>query len=206
MKEHPFTIKTLEVGRGPHSHDSQTRGRMTMNQGSEKQSIEGDATGRREMLRRSLYAGLIAASGGLMGAGCSGGGEGSGGEGGGADGGAAGEDAGGAAQLTLDLTTPQYEALQQPGGAVKISVKEESHPVIVIRTSESEATALGSRCTHQGCEVGMPKDGRISCPCHGSTFNVSGENVSGPAPSALTSYEAAVDGSTITIQGLTHQS
>jgi nitrite reductase/ring-hydroxylating ferredoxin subunit len=59
--------------------------------------------------------------------------------------------------VVLDLTLEANKALQNVGGAQKvINVPGQVLPVIVIRKSETEFIAVSSRCTHQGCEIGLP--------------------------------------------------
>lgn len=41
--------------------------------------------------------------------------------------------------------------------------------------------AMTAVCTHLGCTVGAPVASLITCPCHGSQYNLSGGNVLGPA-------------------------
>ena len=55
-------------------------------------------------------------------------------------------------------------------------------------------------CTHAGCDVDYDR-GRddLTCRCHGSSFNLAGMNLSGPAPSPLRVYAAALDGNTLTV-------
>jgi cytochrome b6-f complex iron-sulfur subunit len=42
-------------------------------------------------------------------------------------------------------------------------------------------------CTHLGCTVNAVETG-YSCPCHGSRYDLEGNNVAGPAPSPLDFY------------------
>jgi nitrite reductase/ring-hydroxylating ferredoxin subunit len=64
---------------------------------------------------------------------------------------------GGENGVVLDLTLDANKALQNTGGALKVNnVPGQNLPVIVIRTSETEFVAVSSRCTHQGCEIGLP--------------------------------------------------
>ncbi|MBW1781700.1 MAG: Rieske (2Fe-2S) protein [Deltaproteobacteria bacterium] len=46
----------------------------------------------------------------------------------------------------------------------------------------SDMFALSARCTHLGCTLNYDAAARrFICPCHGSTFTISGKRVSGPA-------------------------
>ena len=100
---------------------------------------------------------------------------------------------------TIDLTDPKNAALQNAGGALKFNVSGQSRPVIVIRKSTTEVLALSSICTHQGNEVGLPSGGTITCPVHGSVFDLSGNRIAGPAPdgSRLTEIASNLEGDKI---------
>jgi cytochrome b6-f complex iron-sulfur subunit len=43
-------------------------------------------------------------------------------------------------------------------------------------------------CTHLGCTVNAVETG-FSCPCHGSTYDLEGLNIGGPAPSPLVYFQ-----------------
>ncbi len=46
--------------------------------------------------------------------------------------------------------------------------------------------ALYWRCTHLGCTVPWrPDEDRFHCPCHGSIYERTGQNIAGPAPRPL---------------------
>gem|GEM_PF-450571 len=56
--------------------------------------------------------------------------------------------------------------------------------------------AIGNRCTHMGCLIsdGTLRGERVTCPCHGSTFNVrTGAVVKGPAEKSEPVYEVKVE-------------
>ena len=56
--------------------------------------------------------------------------------------------------------------------------------------------AIGSQCTHLKCQV-QPRGGFISCKCHGSTFQIDGRVIRGPASQPLRRYVVqVVDGLT----------
>jgi len=82
------------------------------------------------------------------------------------------------------------------GGGIVLSKDE------LVLTQDADGTVHGfsAVCTHQGCTVDSVKDGVISCPCHGSTFDArTGAVVSGPASRALPTITVAVrDGSIFT--------
>jgi Rieske Fe-S protein len=63
-------------------------------------------------------------------------------------------------------------------------------------------TAYGLACTHAGCKVGaQDKDHIMSCPCHGSAFNVAdGSPTKGPAKKPLAGIKLEVkDGAVMAV-------
>ncbi len=103
--------------------------------------------------------------------------------------------------ITIDLTKQEYAALAQTGGAVKIpNPNDKKRPIIVSRISDTGVAAFSSKCTHFGCEVPLPVNGVIKCPCHGSLFDASGKVTHGPAKRDLAAFSATLDGSTVTIK------
>jgi nitrite reductase/ring-hydroxylating ferredoxin subunit len=44
---------------------------------------------------------------------------------------------------------------------------------------------MEARCTHLGCRIDKVKDGKLVCPCHGSTFDMTGKPIKGPANKSL---------------------
>ena len=69
-------------------------------------------------------------------------------------------------------------------------------PVVVYRHSNENFTALWSECTHQNCEV-KPHDTLLSCPCHGSEYDINGGVVEGPAEENLKSFRVSTDNENI---------
>ena len=63
-------------------------------------------------------------------------------------------------------------------------------PVILIRVSDTDFRAFSGTCTHLDCIVEYQKDKqRIWCNCHNGEYNLAGQNVAGPPPKPLESYE-----------------
>lgn len=48
--------------------------------------------------------------------------------------------------------------------------------------------AMTAICTHQGCTVGLPAGTSITCPCHGSQYDLNGGNLIGPAALPLVHF------------------
>jgi len=76
------------------------------------------------------------------------------------------------------------------GGA--ISAKDaDGNPLILVQPEEGTIVALSAVCTHQQCTV-APDEDELVCPCHGSVYDLTGANVSGPAPSPLPEVDVHV--------------
>ena len=76
------------------------------------------------------------------------------------------------------------------GGAISAKLAD-GQPIILVQPEAGTVVALSAVCTHQQCTV-APEDDELHCPCHGSVFDLTGANVSGPAPSALTEVDVHV--------------
>ncbi|MDZ7624371.1 MAG: Rieske (2Fe-2S) protein [Ignavibacteriaceae bacterium] len=56
----------------------------------------------------------------------------------------------------------------------------------LVRLADGGFLALSLRCTHLGCSVEWEEDKqRFICPCHASAFEITGNVLNPPAPSAL---------------------
>lgn len=89
----------------------------------------------------------------------------------------------------LDLTDPQYSNLMNLGGYIYIS------NVIVFKGLDNNYYALSKVCTHQGCTVDYNvSQNQMTCPCHGSHFDISGNVTMGPAASPLAQFSTQLIG------------
>jgi Rieske Fe-S protein len=64
---------------------------------------------------------------------------------------------------------------------------------IVTRSGAQIFVAMTAVCTHEGCTVSNFQDERLVCPCHGSTYNMQGAVVVGPAANPLVQYTSSYD-------------
>lgn len=76
------------------------------------------------------------------------------------------------------------------GGAVASSAPDGTK-VLLTRPTEDDVQAFSSVCPHEGCTV-APDDGQLSCPCHGSQFELNGDLKRGPARTGLTAFPVRV--------------
>lgn len=73
--------------------------------------------------------------------------------------------------------------------------------VFLVRTGESEVTALSSVCTHLGCRVSWDGEAEsLACPCHGGAFDRTGAVIAGPPPAALTKLPTRIEGDRVLVR------
>ncbi|MSS72261.1 MAG: ubiquinol-cytochrome c reductase iron-sulfur subunit [Candidatus Latescibacteria bacterium] len=95
------------------------------------------------------------------------------------------------------VAVADFPELSAVGGAIKLQVEGKKDPIFLIRAEESRYLAFSSVCTHLGCQVRkLPQSFR--CPCHGSTYDLEGAVLRGPAQKPMTRFRTeAVDGGVI---------
>jgi len=72
--------------------------------------------------------------------------------------------------------------------------------VVVTQPRAGDFKAFSAICTHMGCTVAGVVNGMITCPCHGSTYDMTtGQVTGGPAPAPLPSKTVTVSGGSVTI-------
>ena len=70
---------------------------------------------------------------------------------------------------------------------------------LVARTAQNSFVALNAICTHQTCTITGFGNQNYVCPCHGSTFDVNGRVLGGPASAPLHQYPTQFTGGILTI-------
>ncbi len=135
---------------------------------------------RRESL---LAAGVVVAGAATLGA-C------------GADG-AVGAAASSAASVAASAASGAIQAAEIPVGGGRVF---EALKVVVTQPTSGDFKAFSAVCTHQACTVAEVANGVITCPCHGSQYDIAtGEVRKGPATKALPpkSVSVGTDGLTV---------
>ena len=62
------------------------------------------------------------------------------------------------------------------------------------RLADGGFLALNRECTHLGCTVPwVSEEGRFVCPCHASSFDISGDVLSPPAPRPLDLFPVRIE-------------
>jgi cytochrome b6-f complex iron-sulfur subunit len=100
--------------------------------------------------------------------------------------------------FTIDLSNSANAALNNIGGYIY------SNGVIVSRISSADLgfIALAQTCTHQGCTIVYYAGSQtFICPCHGGTYDLSGNVISGPPPNPVKKYTITRKNNILTIKG-----
>ncbi|HIC49423.1 MAG TPA: ubiquinol-cytochrome c reductase iron-sulfur subunit [Dehalococcoidia bacterium] len=96
------------------------------------------------------------------------------------------------------ISMNRSEFQQLDGEPIIVTAPGLPYPLVLIQVDVETFRAVSAKCTHLGCHV-RPSKNFLVCPCHGSTYNLEGEVVRGPAQRALTIYPVEVKGDEIRI-------
>jgi thiosulfate dehydrogenase [quinone] large subunit len=83
------------------------------------------------------------------------------------------------------------KASDVPVGNAKGFTTANGSPAWLLHPDQATFKAFSAVCTHQGCPVQWAGDG-FHCPCHGATYDSSGNVTGGPAPAPLPPIPVAV--------------
>ena len=68
------------------------------------------------------------------------------------------------------------------------------------RLEDGGFLAISRKCTHLGCTVPWVEDDKLfACPCHGSTFDITGSVVQAPAPRALDLFPVTIENNVVRV-------
>jgi len=97
------------------------------------------------------------------------------------------------------LSLASYPRLKEVGSSL-ITVVEGLGPVIVAHEEQGKFVAASGDCTHMKCPLrynGL--NHTYDCSCHGSTFEVDGVVINGPAVKPLATFDVEFDGQTVIV-------
>ncbi len=95
----------------------------------------------------------------------------------------------------------QFPELRTAGNSVAGTPEGLGRPLVVVATDDGGYAALDATCSHLACTVAFdPAATQLRCPCHGSTFNLTGEATRPPATLPLRRFTATHDADGVTVQ------
>jgi len=91
------------------------------------------------------------------------------------------------------------DAQKLPSGSA-LMFKFGFEPCLLIHHADGKWVALSARCTHLGCTVPWSAaERRFVCPCHASTFAITGEVSGPPAPRPLDLLEVRLENGVVKV-------
>lgn len=104
------------------------------------------------------------------------------------------------ANRAIAVPLERFPDLMRVGGSIVGTAAGYPNPIVIARVRDDTFAALDAICTHMRCTVAYNAlNLTLDCPCHGSTYEVTGTVIGGPAPRPLTTFTAQSDGTTLTI-------
>jgi len=101
---------------------------------------------------------------------------------------------------TIAVSLAEFPMLMNVGGSIIGKASGYANPIVIARVDGNTFAALDAICTHMRCTVAYNAlNLTLDCPCHGSTYEVDGRVVTGPAVRPLTPFTVSSDGATLTI-------
>jgi cytochrome b6-f complex iron-sulfur subunit len=101
---------------------------------------------------------------------------------------------------TIAVSLDEFPMLGNVGGSIVGQASGYANPIVIARVGDNMFAALDAICTHERCTVAYNAlNQTLDCPCHGSTYEVDGRVINGPAVRALSRFTATSDGTMLTI-------
>jgi Rieske Fe-S protein len=98
------------------------------------------------------------------------------------------------------MAIKDFPQLMKVGGGLVGAADGMPEPVAIARESESQFVAMAGMCTHMKCILRYNQlNVTLDCPCHGSSFELDGTVINGPAVKALSIHGTEFDGTTLGI-------
>jgi Rieske Fe-S protein len=101
-------------------------------------------------------------------------------------------------ELIPNQPTPVMLRIARQDGYAQVV---ERRTVFLVRTGDTEVSALDSTCTHLGCRVSWDAESQeLVCPCHGGRYDRTGKVTAGPPPAPLAALETQVTDGTVRVR------
>jgi Rieske Fe-S protein len=100
----------------------------------------------------------------------------------------------------LLIAVKDFPSLGKVGGGLVGQADGSTDPVAIMRESETQFSATSGLCTHMSCVLRFNQlNATLDCACHGSTFELDGSVINGPATKPLARLSTEFDGQTLRI-------
>ena len=104
------------------------------------------------------------------------------------------------ANNAIVIPLDEFPMLTEVGGAIIGKADGYANPIVIARVDNDTFAALDAICTHMHCTVAYNAlSVAFDCPCHGSSYEIDGTVIVGPATRPLRSFIASSDGTNLTI-------
>jgi Rieske Fe-S protein len=101
-------------------------------------------------------------------------------------------------RVQLDVTA--YPELATVGGSVTGRPGGLMEAIIVVHEAEGQYVVVSAVCTHQTCPLEYTRlNVTVDCSCHGSSFELDGKVINGPAILPLRVYPSKLEGQILSI-------
>jgi Rieske Fe-S protein len=104
------------------------------------------------------------------------------------------------ANNAIVIPLDEFPMLTEVGGSVVGRAAGYVNPIIIARVDDHTFAAVDAMCTHMQCTVSYNAlDITLDCPCHGSSYEIDGKVIAGPAIRPLRTFNASSDGTNLTV-------
>ena len=104
------------------------------------------------------------------------------------------------ANKQIAISLGSFPDLNRLGGSIVGKASGYANPIVIAQVDQGMFAAFDAICTHMNCTVSYNTlNVELDCPCHGSTYEVDGTVIGGPAPLPLTRFTVTSDGTTLTV-------
>jgi Rieske Fe-S protein len=106
----------------------------------------------------------------------------------------------GVRQGEILIPVAQFPQLMSVGGGLVGEAAGMLEPLAIMRDEGDHFLAVRALCTHMTCILNFNQlNATLDCPCHGSSFELDGRVISGPATQPLRVLPTRFDGTTLSV-------